>query len=264
MPARLATACTRFATRHYRQPNPDIGRRGGQPVPGLLVGLPPTPGGENHAAVQRRGLAAVTCRCLIGFNLERLLRPAVAFGRHGRPVRVAEAGNDPVVLLHGRDRTLAAASNRVAADWQGVPVHSHASKVPGLARIRHCWCSSCKGAVCRPAGDGHDSAPGASAREGVPWPVRRSPHGERRIMAPAGRYSMKALIRARGTLTHWLKWNARPASAIPSRGNHQRLDAALSHGPWGVPWAAQSGPDVLPLDMVTLRSREGALACRRR
>jgi hypothetical protein len=35
--------------------------------------------------------------------------------------------------------------------------------------------------------------PGASAHEGVPWPVRRSPHGERRNMAPAGRYSMKAV-----------------------------------------------------------------------
>ncbi len=67
-------------------------------------------------------------------NLERLLRPAVAFGRHGRPVRVTEAGNDPVVLLHGRDRTLAAASNRVAANWQGVPLRSHASKVPFTKR----------------------------------------------------------------------------------------------------------------------------------
>src|SRR5579863_7524850 len=44
--------------------------------------------------------------------------------------------------------------------------------------------------------------PGACAHEGVPWPVRWSPHGERRNMAPAGRYSMKAVVRARGTLTH--------------------------------------------------------------
>jgi hypothetical protein len=36
--------------------------------------------------------------------------------------------------------------------------------------------------------------PGACAREGVPWPVRRPPHGERHIMAPAGRYSMKAVV----------------------------------------------------------------------
>ena len=35
--------------------------------------------------------------------------------------------------------------------------------------------------------------PGAAAHEGVPWPVRRSPHGERHNMAPAGRYSMKAV-----------------------------------------------------------------------
>ena len=35
--------------------------------------------------------------------------------------------------------------------------------------------------------------PGACAHEGAPWPVRRSPHGERRNMAPAGRYSMKAV-----------------------------------------------------------------------
>jgi hypothetical protein len=45
---------------------------------------------------------------------------------------------------------------------------------------------------------GHDSAPAACAREGVPWPARRSPHGERRIMAPAGRYSMKAVVRPGG------------------------------------------------------------------
>jgi hypothetical protein len=49
---------------------------------------------------------------------------------------------------------------------------------------------------------GMTAPPGACAREGVPWPVRRSPHGERRNMAPAGRYSMKAVVRARGTLTH--------------------------------------------------------------
>ena len=41
---------------------------------------------------------------------------------------------------------------------------------------------------------------------------------------------MKAVIRARGTLTHWQEWNARSASAIPGRGNHQRLDAGLSPG----------------------------------
>jgi len=29
--------------------------------------------------------------------------------------------------------------------------------------------------------------PGGSAHEGVPWPLRRSPHGERRNMAPAAR-----------------------------------------------------------------------------
>jgi hypothetical protein len=45
---------------------------------------------------------------------------------------------------------------------------------------------------------GHDSAPAACAREGVPWPARRSPHGEGRIMAPAGRYSMKAVVRPGG------------------------------------------------------------------
>ncbi|HWG01603.1 MAG TPA: hypothetical protein VG164_07120 [Trebonia sp.] len=41
---------------------------------------------------------------------------------------------------------------------------------------------------------GHDSAPGSDCSRGRAWPVRRSPHGERRIMAPAGRYSMKAVI----------------------------------------------------------------------
>jgi hypothetical protein len=64
----------------------------------------------------------------------------------------------------------------------------------------------------RPAGGGRHGGyrsgpdmtapPRACAREGVPWPVRRSPHSERRNMAPAERYSMKAIIRARGTLTH--------------------------------------------------------------
>ncbi len=35
--------------------------------------------------------------------------------------------------------------------------------------------------------------PRAGARGGASWPARRSPHGERRNMAPAGRYSMKAV-----------------------------------------------------------------------
>ena len=42
-------------------------------------------------------------------------------------------------------------------------------------------------------GPGMTAPPGAAAHEGVPWPVRRSPHGERHNMAPAGRYSMKAV-----------------------------------------------------------------------
>jgi hypothetical protein len=42
-------------------------------------------------------------------NFERLLHPAVAFGGRGRPVRLTEVGNDPLVLLHGHDRMLAAA-----------------------------------------------------------------------------------------------------------------------------------------------------------
>ena len=46
----------------------------------------------------------------------------------------------------------------------------------------------------RRTGPGMTAPPGACAREGVPWPMRRSPHGERRDMAPAGRYSMKAVI----------------------------------------------------------------------
>ena len=70
---------------------------------------------------------------------------------------------------------------------------------------RLCACSSCSSARNRvpsrqaaTGGSGYDSAPGARAREGVPWPVRRSPHGERRIMAPARRYSMKAVVRPGG------------------------------------------------------------------
>src|SRR5215831_17604814 len=42
-------------------------------------------------------------------------------------------------------------------------------------------------------GGGHDSAPGSACSRGRAVPVRRSPHGERRDMAPAGRYSMKAV-----------------------------------------------------------------------
>jgi hypothetical protein len=42
-------------------------------------------------------------------NLERFLLPAVALGRGGGPVRLAEAGNDLAVLLHGQDRTVAVA-----------------------------------------------------------------------------------------------------------------------------------------------------------
>jgi hypothetical protein len=67
--------------------------------------------------------------------------------------------------------------------------------------------AAASGARCVPPGQRRTepdmtAPPGACAHEGVPLPVRRSPHGERRNMAPAGRYSMKAEIRARGTLTH--------------------------------------------------------------
>jgi hypothetical protein len=44
--------------------------------------------------------------------------------------------------------------------------------------------------------------PGASAHEGVPGADARSPLGEWRNAAPAGRYSAKAVIAARGTLAH--------------------------------------------------------------
>ena len=44
------------------------------------------------------------------------------------------------------------------------------------------------------AGPGHDDAPGSLCSRGRAVPVRRSPHGERHNMAPAGRYSMKAII----------------------------------------------------------------------
>jgi hypothetical protein len=57
-----------------------IARRGGQPVPGLLAGLTPALGGENHAAVPRRGVAAVTCRCPMapgaGLTVHVLVRDA--------------------------------------------------------------------------------------------------------------------------------------------------------------------------------------------
>jgi len=81
---------------------------------------------------------------------------------------------------------------------------------------RRCPCSSRRALGRRWPGPGMTAPPGACAREGVPWPARRSPHGERRSMAPAGRYSMKAVIRARGTLAHRQKGNARPARAIPA------------------------------------------------
>ena len=63
----------------------------------------------------------------------------------------------------------------------------------GPQRIRLRGCSAGVPHGVRGAGPGMTAPPGACAHEGVPWPVRRSPHGERRNMAPAGRYSMKAV-----------------------------------------------------------------------
>jgi 2-dehydropantoate 2-reductase len=78
----------------------------------------------------------------------------------------------------------------------------------GAACARRCWrrprwpCASTTTGWPVAGRPGHDSAPGSVCSRGRAGPVRRSPHGERRNMAPAGRYSMKAVIRARGTLTH--------------------------------------------------------------
>jgi hypothetical protein len=48
-------------------------------------------------------------------DFERLLPPAVAFGGRSWPILLTQAGNDPVVLLHGQDRILAAARTPAAA-----------------------------------------------------------------------------------------------------------------------------------------------------
>ncbi len=103
-------------------------------------------------------------------------------------------------------------------------------------RSRALPCSSlCGSAVCRPgrrrAGPDMTAPPGACAHEGVPWPVRRSPHGEKRIMAPAGRYSMKAVVRARGTLTHRPEIGTRGRPALFQRRADTSIRPAVPSAP---------------------------------
>jgi hypothetical protein len=89
--------------------------------------------------------------------------------------------------------------------------------------------------VCRPGprrtGPDMTAPPRACAREGVPWPVRRSPHSERRIMTPAERYSMKAVIRARGTLAHRQEVGTRGRPALFQPPNRRRVDTSIGPRP---------------------------------
>jgi hypothetical protein len=63
-------------------------------------------------------------------GLERLLHPAVVVSGGGGPVRLAETGHDPVVILHEPDRTGTSAGPSVTARV----VHDHGG---GGDRRRH-------------------------------------------------------------------------------------------------------------------------------
>src|ERR1700722_18839590 len=73
-----------------------------------------------------------------GVYLERLLLLAVACGRRRRPVRLAEAGNDSVVLLHGRDRTLGTCIRSVA-DVPRWRTRAGVGRAPGRTRPSSAW-----------------------------------------------------------------------------------------------------------------------------
>jgi hypothetical protein len=85
----------------------------------------------------------------------------------------------------------------------------------------------------RPAtdGSGHDSAPESVCSRGGAVAGAQVAHSERRIMAPAERYSMKAVIRARGTLALRQGVGTRGRPVLFQPRNRRRMDTSIEPRP---------------------------------